>query len=612
MNALISVMNTIFETEYEGIIYINEERKINHFSYYAKKITGVILEEEKEHPAGNIEEGDIVIIADNEIGNDDKLNLRILSSLNIKDEHISIGDAFVAVGVYGNKKIQPEYKFLKSHNPNGKLKLSTNYMGFNIESEVDFADNLTAIKVNGESYNMKYFESVGNMVVIDSTSGTVKFFQAKGYGYRKEEIGQLLKGESFKQKINEYENEPNLNIEYKKVFTDKEFCRKIDEMYMAEDFYWDKGIYEIYRRPFFCTFLRLIDEHTGYSGVYIIIQDETSVEALCKDRNEIIKALQKRKKDCTKLESESENIDKLDFIGVDPSMKEVKMLAVKAANTKFNVIITGESGTGKSRLAREIHNMGKQKGDFIEVNCNAIAPTLFESELFGYVGGAFTGASSGGKKGFFREAEGGTIFLDEIGDMPLEFQVKLLHVLQNKKFYPVGSSKPVEVDCRIIVATNKDLEEEVKEGRFRQDLYYRINVFPINIPPLRNRNQDLYIMINDIVKGLCEKYEMKRKLVSQEALEIMLRYSWPGNVRELENILERAVILCEGSVIYSEYILINDNETYLTLKERLQKEEVKIILETLLRNGKNKQKTMQELNISKTAFYEKLNKYNLL
>lgn len=166
-------------------------------------------------------------------------------------------------------------------------------------------------------------------------------------------------------------------------------------------------------------------------------------------------------------------------------------MAWKAANSRFNVILTGESGTGKSKLAREIHNAGEDPGSpFIEVNCNAIAPTLFESELFGYVRGAFTGAKSEGNVGYFEAADGGTIFLDEIGEIPPEIQVKLLHVLQNKIIYRVGSSKPVKVDVRVIAATNKNLEEEVAMGRFRQDLFYRINVFPIDIPPLRERKAD--------------------------------------------------------------------------------------------------------------------------
>ena len=298
-----------------------------------------------------------------------------------------------------------------------------------------------------------------------------------------------------------------------------------------------------------------------------------------------------------------------DFIGRNPSMAEVKRLAYKASQTMFNVIITGESGTGKSRLAKNIHNMGNPGAPFVEVNCNAIAPSLFESELFGYAPGAFTGAATGGKAGFFEEANGGTIFLDEIGEIPPDIQVKLLHVLQNKRIYRVGSSKPIDVNVRVITATNRNLEEEVRQGRFRQDLYYRINVFPICIPPLRQRKDDLYVLINSILSDICVRYDMKPMLLSEEALNKMMRYSWPGNVRELENVTERAITICDSPVIYSEHILIHDDEEEgKTLKEQLLKEEKRIIAEALTRNKGSRQKAMEELGLSKTVFYEKLKK----
>jgi len=205
-------------------------------------------------------------------------------------------------------------------------------------------------------------------------------------------------------------------------------------------------------------------------------------------------------------------------------------ISFKSSNTKFNVIITGESGTGKSLIARLIHEKNNKHSPFVEVNCNAIAPTLFESELFGYVGGAFTGALSSGRSGFFENANGGTIFLDEIGDLPLEIQVKLLHVLQNKIIYRVGSSKPIPIDVRVIAATNKKLEEEVLNGTFRQDLYYRINVFPIHMPPLREHKSDLYTLINRILNKICTRYDIELKQFSGEALDKLIRYDWPGNV----------------------------------------------------------------------------------
>ena len=193
--------------------------------------------------------------------------------------------------------------------------------------------------------------------------------------------------------------------------------------------------------------------------------------------------------------------------------------------------------------------------------------------------------------------------------MPPDIQVKLLHVLQNKRIYRVGSSKSIDVNVRVITATNRNLEEEVRQGRFRQDLYYRINVFPICIPPLRQRKDDLYVLINSILSDICVRYDMKPMLLSEEALNKMMRYSWPGNVRELENVIERAITICDSPVIYSEHILIHDDEEEgKTLKEQLLKEEKRIIAEALTRNKGSRQKAMEELGLSKTVFYEKLKK----
>lgn len=301
------------------------------------------------------------------------------------------------------------------------------------------------------------------------------------------------------------------------------------------------------------------------------------------------------------------------FAGKSRKTQEVKYLAWKAANSRFNVILTGESGTGKSKLARAIHNAGEgaQNSPFVEVNCNAIAPTLFESELFGYVGGAFTGAKSDGHVGYFEAADKGTIFLDEIGEIPLEIQVKLLHVLQNKIIYRVGSSKPVKVDVRVIAATNKNLEEEVAMGRFRQDLFYRINVFPIDIPPLRERKADLYVLINQLLKTICDNYGLEQKQFSGEAIQKMVAYDWPGNVRELENAIERAITLCDSNIIYSEHLRIGKGAVPTTMKEMLAKEEERILEMTLIKYNGDKQKAMTELDLSRTVFYDKLKKYKI-
>lgn len=296
-------------------------------------------------------------------------------------------------------------------------------------------------------------------------------------------------------------------------------------------------------------------------------------------------------------------------------MLAVKELARKAASTNFNVIITGDSGTGKSRLAREIHNMKNPKAPFVMVSCNAIAPSLIESELFGYAPSSFTGANRQGKSGYFEEANGGTIFLDEIGEISPEIQVKLLNVLQYKRIYRVGSTTPIDVNVRVITATNRDLAEEVANGNFRQDLFYRINVFPIHIPPLRERNNDIKLLANSILSNLLTSYGMKKKQFSHEAMDALSSYEWPGNVRELENIIERAIVLCDGNMIYREHLLIDTRGAQdlddQSLKSRLMSEEKRIIQDTLERYGGDKTKAMHILGISKSRFYEKLKKHNI-
>lgn len=617
MRNAMHIMEEILETEYKGLVVINEERKISSYSRCAKKITGILLENEQKHPGGTIEEGDIVIIADNELGNDDELNAEQLASIGITDKGISKGDALLAVGVYKNKKIQPKYKYIKSFSPNGSFELSVNYLGFDIASRIDFAHNNMEISVNGDLYSMVFFESVGHMVVIDSATGKVKFFQARGYGIRGEEIGRLLAGNPYLPKM-DYEMSgelmPTVGMDIERIIYGDEILKAIDKIFKKPDGYTEKGIYEIHKRPMFCVLTR-IKNGNAQDGVYLILQDASLLEDVRRERDAIIKTLeqhQKKKIHHKPYELNLGGSEMKDFIGEDPAMGEVKRLAYKASQTNFNVIITGESGTGKSRLAREIHSMGKHDAPFVEVNCNAIAPSLFESELFGYVPGAFTGAASGGKAGLFEEANGGTIFLDEIGEIPLSIQVKLLHVLQSKRIYRVGSSKPIDVDVRVITATNRNLEEEVKKGNFRQDLYYRINVFPICIPPLRQRKGDLYILINSVLDEICKRYHMKHMLLSEEALQKMMNYSWPGNVRELENVMERAVTICDSPLIYSEHILIEEDMNHaMTLKEQLEREERRIIAESLANNRYKRRETMEELGLSKSVFYEKLKKYQL-
>jgi DNA-binding NtrC family response regulator len=237
------------------------------------------------------------------------------------------------------------------------------------------------------------------------------------------------------------------------------------------------------------------------------------------------------------------------LVGQSPAIRQIFAIVEKVASTPSTVLITGESGTGKELIARALHeNSSRHSGPFIKINCAAIPKTLMESELFGYDKGAFTGAV-GAKPGRFELAHGGTLFLDEIGEIPVEMQVKLLRVLQESEFERVGGIKTIKVDVRLVTATNRDLVEEISLGNFREDLFYRLNVVPIHIPPLRERREDIPLLADHFISKFNERLKKQIASIALEAVERLVSYNWPGNIRELENLMERTVLFCEGPEI---------------------------------------------------------------
>jgi DNA-binding NtrC family response regulator len=241
------------------------------------------------------------------------------------------------------------------------------------------------------------------------------------------------------------------------------------------------------------------------------------------------------------------------IIGDSPAMKQVYHMVSRVANSTSNVLITGKSGTGKELIARAIHDNSPRKNEpFVPINCGALPETLFESELFGFRKGAFTGANQD-KDGVFKSASGGTLFLDEVGEIPVHIQVKLLRAIETKEIKPLGSSNPIHVNVRILSATNKDLLKEVEEGNFREDLYYRLNIVEIHLPSLRERQEDIPLLVNHFINKY--NHELKRKVrgVDNDTMKALINHSWKGEVRELENMIERAVLLCDG-----EYLTIDN------------------------------------------------------
>lgn len=308
------------------------------------------------------------------------------------------------------------------------------------------------------------------------------------------------------------------------------------------------------------------------------------------------------------------------IIGKSEKIKEVARSVQKVAPTKTTVFLTGESGTGKELFARAIHYLSPRKGyPFVPINCAAIPQGLLEAELFGFEKGAFTGAESR-KIGKFELAQNGTIFLDEIGELEQSLQAKLLRVIEEGEIERIGGTKTIKIDVRIVAATNRDIEAEVSKKRFREDLYYRLNVFPINIPPLRERKEDIPLLAEYFLKKYSKEIKTEVKNISSEAIDMLLRYNWKGNVRELENTIERAIILCEGKEITPEHLSLNIHQfrcisasgSLEEVSKEAQREAETIKIRQALEEAKgNKTRAAEALKVSYKTLLTKIKEYGI-
>ncbi len=324
------------------------------------------------------------------------------------------------------------------------------------------------------------------------------------------------------------------------------------------------------------------------------------------------------------LDTSSDNLADYTFdniIGQSPQIQEAVRIAKIAANSDANVLLLGESGTGKELFAQAIHNHGNRKNKpFIAINLGAMPKSLIESELFGYEGGAFTGSKKEGHRGKFEQAEGGTLFLDEIGDTPMDVQVSLLRVLENKEIVRVGSNRTTKVDVRIIAATNRDVDEAIRENLFRRDLYYRLNVFTVNIPALANRPGDMLLLADYYLEKFAASLNRKKPFLSPETNAVMKAHTWPGNVRELENVMERAIHVCQGDSINIQDL----PETFWKIKEEgavtapsssqeglIDRTECQLIRDNLQAAKGNVTKAAEALGLNRRSLYRRIEKYGI-
>ncbi len=342
------------------------------------------------------------------------------------------------------------------------------------------------------------------------------------------------------------------------------------------------------------TTFPLLNRHDLFSGAIMVVRDETRLNTLERD-------LEKRQG--------FHNI-----IGNSNKMQDIYSLIDLLSDVESTVLISGESGTGKELVAAALHYQGnRSKNNMVKVNCSALSENLLESELFGHVKGSFTGAFKD-KIGRFKMADGGTIFLDEIADISSAIQVKLLRVLQEKEFEQVGDSKTIKVDVRVIAATNQDLVDKVKDGLFREDLYYRLNVMKIIIPPLRERREDIPPLVEHFISVFNKKFNKKISSITPDVQKIFFDYNWPGNVRELEHTLEHAFILCKQPIISINHLppeLRNNDAKPAPCLTDVKLEDPEIIIDALEKSSWNKTKAAQLLGISRRSIYRKIKEFNI-
>lgn len=607
-------LNEILDNISQGVIVIDTKGIITTYNKKAKEIFGIFESTKISHKSDKLKKDDLVFIVDNKVGEDDgELDYKSFEKIGIHDKNLKKGDSILAFGTYksSNNDFNENYKIVEVSDQSGEVYLDGVYRELKYKLSIDYSKKILEININDTIYSMNYRYAVGHMVIIRNNE--MVFYQSKGYTARNESLRYILEERVFREKG---KNAQAINPIGDFIFNVHERNNEMDKFYRCatkEDNIVTNEFMNINGIATLSSIIPLYSEENKI-GAILRVEDITELKEVIEERNVLLKNLKKTEK---LLEDENIARSFKKFQGVSTHINDIKKIAYKSSKTDSTVLILGESGTGKSTLAEEIHNISNRKNNkFLHINCASLPESLLESELFGYEGGAFTNSRKSGKPGLFELANNGTVFLDEIGEMPLKIQGKLLNFLQNKTFYRIGGIEEIKVDTRIICATNKNLEQLIKEKEFREDLYYRINIIPIYIEPLRNRIEDIPILVDKLIKNLSKKLKKEPITMTREAMNKLMCLSWSGNIRELENVLERTISLNDSNVIYSKDILVYNtkNETQEineSLKVSLEEAEKKIIINCLRAYEGNIKACLNILEVGKTSFYDKLKKYNI-
>lgn len=592
-----SILNTIEE----GIIVVDQYKKIQMYNKSARNFFGLEYAGKFHHGPGQIKPGDWVLLGDNCLGMDDgKLTAKDLELLGVKEE-LSQGERIVIIGRYKDPQTKPIYTCTPANQKGQPIQIEAVLdHGTTVKVAIDEFSRRIDILVNGNNLGMEYYYSVGCMVILDGETEALKFYQTRGYTARGEDLALVLRGQPFsgkgpgeKRLEPEGEQLDQIHPDLRRVRGVSSILRGLVEQTPPEEIFIN-GLWAS------LSMFPLKDDSGEIKGCILLFKDLTAIK-----RTELLVASSKFKYPA---------FEKVQ--GTSPALMSVLNLAQRSAGSDSTVLLLGESGTGKSMVAKLIHECSQRKGKpFVTVTLPAIPGELLVSELFGYEEGAFTGARKHGQKGKIALAEGGTLFLDEIGDMAFDLQSKLLHFIQERTYFPVGSNEPVTSNVRIIAATNQNLEEAVAKGKFRLDLYYRLNVISLTLPPLRERREDIEAIIEDILPEIAKTAGKQQMTLSRQVMEILKAHNWPGNVRELRNVLERAVNISEGNVITLQdlpaYLRGNTVIRNLNLREAVAQAEKETILRAIEEADNHRGRAMKLLGLGRTAFYKKLKEYDI-
>jgi transcriptional regulator with PAS, ATPase and Fis domain len=598
----------------QGLIIIDSDGFIQLYNRSAQEFFGLLPSPGPGHPSGRLETGDIVIIADNRVARDDgNLNRQHLDIIGLGKAAVNPDDGLLAVGQVGpGTELRPVWKTFGD----GGQHVSLEYAlpsGLQVKTGHNREQRLLWIEA-GQRFEYYYHIAVGHAVILRSNND-LKFYQAAGYTARGEAIGDILAGTSWGEKGNQPLPQV-LGRHISTIHTKNLGIERLLTVARGDEDGFVKQDYEINGIPTRCS-IHPINQQGKRNGALLQITDISEVRMAEEERDAARASL-------LQFDDSRQHSAFAAIVGNSQEISAVRELAFKAARSNSTVFLLGESGTGKGLFAEAIHEAGPRSSNpFVYVNCAAIPGTLLESELFGYVEGAFTGARAGGKAGSFELAQGGTLFLDEIAELDTPLQAKLLHALQTRHIQRLGDTKRMELDVRIIAATNQKLEQAVIDGRFREDLYYRLNVISLVLPPLRQRPGDIPELVRHLLPKICKRADKPLLVPVPELIQGLSQYHWPGNIRELENVLERAVNFADGKALTPAHLPRHlqgpevDTESIVVNKvmphhQAVEQAEIKLLQLALKQTSNNKSQAMKLLGMGRTNFYRKLSKYGLL